>query len=51
MRYFGVGNCIVWLTYNAIILSTAFFSQLFSLCSTLIAIYRYRKPKAQHKTA
>ena len=42
VRMFGVANCLTWMVYNAITLNTAIFTQIFSLFSTRIALYRYR---------
>ena len=43
MRLFLLMNILVYLVYNAIILSTQFFAQLVSLISVIIALVRYRK--------
>ncbi len=42
VRMFGVANCLTWMIYNGITLNTAIFTQIFSLISNLIALYRYR---------
>lgn len=43
MRLFLLMNILVYLVYNAIILSTQFFAQLVALISVVIALIRYRK--------
>lgn len=45
MRLFSLANILVYLVYNAIILSTQFFAQLVGLISVVIALIRYRKKK------
>lgn len=43
MRLFLLGNAGIYLIYDAIILSTQFFAQLFTVISVLIALRRYKK--------
>lgn len=43
MRLFLLGNASIYLIYNAIIFSTQFFAQLFTVISVVVAIIRYRK--------
>ena len=43
MRLFLLMNILVYLVYNAIILSTQFFAQLVALISVVVALIRYRK--------
>ena len=42
MRKFSVANNVVWIVYDAIVGTTAVLSQILSLGSVLIALYRYK---------
>lgn len=41
MRLFSLGNCICWITYDAIVGSSLIFSQLISLSTLLYALSRH----------
>lgn len=43
MRIVGIVSNLFWISYYTIIGSTIIYSQLFSLVSVVIALYRYRK--------
>ena len=42
-RWFLLATCSVWAVYTALIGSTTFFAQLFTVITTAAAIYRYRR--------
>ena len=44
-RKFLLSNALVWCVYTAVVMSTTFFAELFAAVSTIIALYKYRKPK------
>lgn len=44
-RAFGLCNNILWITYDAIIGTTAIFGPAFGLISNISALYKYRKRK------
>lgn len=43
IRLFLLGNMATWAVYHTVIGSTAVFAQLAGICSSLIALHRYRK--------
>ncbi len=47
IRLFLLGNMATWTVYHTVIGSTAVFAQLAGICSSLIALYRYRKNKTK----
>lgn len=42
IRLFLMGNMLSWTIYHAVLGSTAIFAQLAGICSSLIALFRYR---------
>ena len=50
-RWFLLVTVGVWATYSAIIGATAFFGQFFTVLTTLMAMYRYRKQPEQTPAA
>ncbi len=49
IRLFLLGNMATWTVYHLAIGSTAVFAQLAGICSSLIALYRYRKKDNQEE--
>lgn len=45
-RWLLLATCSVWAVYTAIIGSTTFFAELFSIVTTVLALCRYRKRQA-----
>lgn len=50
IRLLLLGNMLTWTVYHLAIGSTAVFAQLAGICSSLIALYRYRKKDTQKES-
>ena len=50
MRKFLLVNATIWTIYTAIVGSTAFFTDLFCMCSTATALFKYRTKKNECKS-
>ncbi len=49
IRYYMLVNALIWIIYDIIVGSTAVFSQIFSLISLLISLYRFRGKKKEYR--